>query len=154
MTKCTNKNKVGNSFRIFTTRNEFGQGNIFGGGIPACLAGLQAGPHPEGKLRGLAGGIYRPTSRGEVSGLAGGGSPGPHPGGGESLGVWPEGGLQAHTQWWGISRATPRGCISQNVLRQTPPSRWLLLWVVRILLECILVVNKFGLILLIWQVSD
>ena len=35
------------------------------------------------------------------------------------------------------------GCVSQHVLRQTTPSRWLLLWTVRILLECILVLNCF-----------
>ena len=86
-----------------------------GGGIPACLAGLQAhtqggswrvwpgggltGPHPVGKLRGLAwGGVSRLTPRG---------SPGPHPG--ESPGLHP-GGLHAHT------------CgVSQYALRQTPP---------------------------------
>ena len=39
----------------------------FVGGIPACLAGLQGGgspgPHPGGKLRGLAGRVSRPTPR-------------------------------------------------------------------------------------------
>ena len=45
--------------------------------------------------------VSRPTPRGEVegSGLKGGGSPGPHPGG-----------LQAHTWGW----------VSQHALRQTP----------------------------------
>ena len=87
------------------------------GGIPACLAAALGqggrwypsmpcrfpGPHPRGKFRGLAGGVSRSTSKGEVqgSGWGGlqvhtwgrvsrptpGGSPGPHPGG-----------LQAHTQ--------------------------------------------------------
>ena len=32
------------------------------------------------------------------------------------------------------------GLVSQDALRQTPLERWLLLWMVRILLECILVV--------------
>ena len=49
------------------------------------------GPHPGGKLRGLARGVSRPTP---------GGSPGPHPGG-----------LQAHTE---------RG-ESQHALKQTHP---------------------------------
>ena len=56
------------------------------------------GPHPGGKLRGLAwGGLQAHTQGG-------------------SWGVWPGGGLQAHTQggsWgvWpgGVSRPTPRG---------------------------------------------
>ena len=75
------------------------------GGIPACLvAGLQGGwypsmscrfpgPHPGGKLRGLARrGVSRPTPKGEVEGFG-------------------LGGLQAHTQ--GVSRPTPSmgGCI-------------------------------------------
>ena len=62
------------------------------GGIPACLAGLQGvypsmlcrypDPHPGGSLRGLAGGVSRPTPRVEVQGSGQEGSPGPHPGGG------------------------------------------------------------------------
>ena len=45
------------------------------------------GPHPGGKLRGLAMGVSRPTPRG---------SPGPHP---ERVSrPTPKGGLQAHTQ--------------------------------------------------------
>ena len=97
-----------------------------GGGIPACTAGLQAhtreggswgsglegsaGPHLRGKLRGLAGGVSRPTLRG---------SPGPHP---------------------GVSRPTSSG-VSRHT--PTPTSRRLLLWAVRILLECILVICFF-----------
>ena len=66
-----------------------------GGGIPACLADLQA--TPRGKLRGLVWG-----------------SPCHSQGG--SWGVWPEGCLQAHTQGGGgVSRPTPRG-----VSRPTP----------------------------------
>ena len=85
-------------------------------------------PHPRGKLRGLAGG-----------------SPGPHPG----VCVC---GLQAHTQR-GVSRPTPREGLQphtqgERVSRLTPgggadPPR-LLLWAVRILLECILVVDLIG----------
>ena len=52
------------------------QGEVEGSG----LGGGSLGPHPGGKLRGLAwGGVSRPTPGGvEGSGL--GGSPGPHPG--------------------------------------------------------------------------
>ena len=39
------------------------------------------GPHPAGKLRGLAWGVSRPTPRGKVEGSGLGGFPGPHPGG-------------------------------------------------------------------------
>ena len=95
--------------------------------------------------------ISRPTPTGEVEGSGLGGLQGPHPGGlqahiqgGLQAHTW-GGGLQAHTQ--GISRPTPRRVsrptprwagVSQHALRQTPPP-WLLLWVIRILLECILV---------------
>ena len=151
---------------------KLGQGNIFrsmcqefcqwGGGL-VSQHGLQVfRPTPGGRLRGLAGGVSRPTSSGEAEGsgqgdlqvhtrgggkLRGlaGGSPGPHPGGEVEGSGW--GGLQAHT--WGGSRPTPGGglqahtwgCVSQHALRQTPPfpSRRLLLRAVRILLECILV---------------
>ena len=62
-----------------------------GGGIPACLAGLQA--HTQGGGWGVwLGGVSRPTPRGEVegsgSGVSRGVSPGPYLGGG----------LQAHTR--------------------------------------------------------
>ena len=51
-------------------------------------------------------------------------------------------GLQAHTQGGpgpGGSRSRPGGCIPASTEADTPPSRRLLLWAVRILLECILV---------------
>ena len=67
-------------------------------------------PTPKGDVEGSGWGVSRPTPRG---------SPGPHPG--------------------GVSRPRPWGEVSQHALRQTPPSRRLLLWAVRILLECILV---------------
>ena len=73
---CSHKSPVwiGNQFLLPATK--LGQGNIFrsvcqefcsqgGGGSP--------GPHPRGKLRGLAGGVSRSTP-------GGGGSPGPGPG--------------------------------------------------------------------------
>ena len=86
-----------------------------GGGWYPSMPCRFPGPHPGGKLRGLAwGGLQvhtwgasRPTPR-RVFRPTPGGSPGPHPGG-----------------------------VSQHALRQTP--RQLLLRVVHILLECILV---------------
>ena len=104
------------------------QGGGCGGVIPACLAGFQThtqreawgvwlgrgspGPHPGGKLRGLAWGVSMPT---------------------------PKGGLHTHTQ--GGLQAHSCGGVSQHALKHTPPlhSWWLLLQAVRILLECILV---------------
>ena len=81
----------------------------WGGGIPVCLAGLQVctrrevegsglwgspGPHPVGKLRGLAwGSLQAHTQGGKLRGLARGGFPGPHLVG-------------------GVSRPTPGGCVS------------------------------------------
>ena len=69
------------------------------GGIPACLAaGLRGrgwypsmpsrfpGPHPGGKLRGLARVVSRSTSKGEVEGSGLGG-----------LQAHTQGGVQAHT---------------------------------------------------------
>ena len=73
--------------------------------------------YSQGGLRDLAGGSPGPTP---------GGSPGPHPGS-----------LQAHTQ--GVSRITPGGGIPACSEALDPPNRRLLLWAVRILLECILV---------------
>ena len=75
---------------------------------------------PRGKLRGLARGVSRPTPRGKMRGLARG-VLGPNPGGG-----------------WGF---WPGGCL--DPLRQTPPSRQLLLRTEHILLECIPVCEKF-----------
>ena len=70
------------------------------GGITACLAGLQARTK-EGRLRGLAWGVSRPTPRGV--------SPGPHPGG------------VSRPTLRGVSRPTRGGGVSQHALRQTPP---------------------------------
>ena len=69
-----------------------------GGSYPSMPC-RSLGPHPGGKLRGLAWGVSRPTPGREVEGSGLGGSGGPHPRG-----------LQAHT--WGVS---------QHALRQTPP---------------------------------
>ena len=118
-----------------------------GGGIPACLAagllggegwwypsmpcrwypsmpcrspGGSPGPHPRGKLRGLAsGGSLGPhpweevevSGQGEVSRPTPRESPGPHLGG---LQAHTQGGLQAHT--WAVS---------QHALRQTPSPPWM-----------------------------
>ena len=95
-----------------------------------------------GKLRGLAsGGVSRPITRGKVEGSGWGGSPGLHPGG-EVKGSG-QGGLQAHTRGEGLQGAVQAQAwgVSQHALRQTPPSRWLLLRAVHILLECILVIT-------------
>ena len=72
------------------------------------------------------GGVSRPRPR---RGVCLGGCPGPSPGPGE--GVCPGGGCPG---------PDPGGGVSQHALRQTPPSRQLLLQTVRILLECILVI--------------
>ena len=52
-----------------------------GGGFPACNPGLQAHNQGGGELRGLAGGVSRPTPGGVLQAHTWGGSPGPHPGG-------------------------------------------------------------------------
>ena len=111
---------------------------------------------PRGKLRGLAWGVSRPHPGGCFQAHTQGVSR-PTPGGvcRGSWGVWP-GGISRLTPrgevegsgWGGGLQATPlstgphQGEVSQHALRQTPlprASRWLLLWAVRILLECILV---------------
>ena len=81
---------------------------------------------PKGKLRGLARGVSRPTSKGEVERSGLWGSPGPHLGvvsrptpRGVCLQAHTWGGLQAHKPG-GVSRPTPGG-VSQQALRQTPP---------------------------------
>ena len=112
------------------------------------------------------GGVFRPTARGSLRGLAGGGlqahsqggevegpgwgSSGPHPGG---LQAHTRGVLQAHT-WGGILQAPTWGMSPGPHPRGSPgphqggipacteadsPNRQLLLRAVRILLECILV---------------
>ena len=81
------------------------QAHTQGGGCWVWLGGSK-GPHPGGRLGGLAGGL----------------SPGPHPGGSPG----------PHLE--GVSKARPGG-VSQHALRQTPPGRWLLLRAVYILLE-------------------
>ena len=95
-------------------------------------------PRPRGRLGGLAGGCPGPHSGVRLQGLAGG-CPGPHSGV-RLRGL--AGGVQAHT--WGGGRPRPRCvcvCISACTEADTLPSRWLLLQVVRILLECILVLT-------------
>ena len=76
------------------------------------------GPHPEGKLKGLAWGRgLQAHTQGGSWGVWPGGSPGPHPG-------------------ERVSRPTPRGDPNMHWGRSL---QWLLLWVEHILLECILV---------------
>ena len=85
-----------------------------------------------------------------LSVCSGGWCLGPGPGGG--WGIWPGGRLggltlgcvQAYTKGEedpgpGLGGVQGQGGVSQHALRQTPPSKWLLLQAVRILLECILV---------------
>ena len=129
------RNEVGARLCFYTSVIVFG-----GGGVVSQHASQVVSQHA---LQQLSRGrvvskhalqVSRPTPRGEVQGSG-------------------QGGLQAHT-WGGpgphprgVSRPTPRGClqahtwggVSQHALRQTPPSRRLLLRAVRILLECILV---------------
>ena len=93
-------------------------------------------------VHGRWGGVSRPRPGGEVGG-SGQGVPRPRPGG-EVGGLVR--GVSRSTTGGGVLRPTAegmsrpsRGGVSQHALRQTPPSRRLLLRVVRILLECILV---------------
>ena len=91
------------------------QAHTHGGGCVVWVGGSK-GPHPGGRLGGLAGGRLQAHTQGvSRSTRGGGGSPGPGLGGG----------------------------VSQHALRQTPPSRWLLLREVNILLEWIRVHFKF-----------
>ena len=119
------------------------------------MGGGSPGPHPGGKLRGLAWEGLQAHTQGEVEGSGWWGVQGPHPGG-KLRGLAREG-LQPHSQGvsrstpWGVSRPTPRGVSRPtpggspgphgDTLRQTPPppSRQLLLRAVCILLECILI---------------
>ena len=127
LTLTSNERSKTISPALLPPATKLGQGNIFrsvyqefcpqGGWYPSIHC-RSAGPHPGEKLRGLAGGVSRPTPRGgEVEG--------------SGLGV-----LQAHTRG-GVSQHA----VSQHALRKTPPpkSRRLLLRAVRILLEYILV---------------
>ena len=88
-----------------------------GGWYPSMYC-RSPGPHPGGKLRGLATG-----------------DPGPHTGG-----SWGVGSPGPHLEG-GISRPTPGGYPRMHCGRHPPPRRGLLLLAVRILLECILVLN-------------
>ena len=87
---------------------------VWGGWYPSMPCRFP-GPHPGGKLRGILPG----------------GSPGPHQRG-KLRGSGQGGGLQAHTQGWSIPACT-----------EADPPQQLLLWAVRILLECILVCESF-----------
>ena len=122
--------------------------------VSVCPQGVVSRPIPRGgRLGGLAGGSPGPYPGGGW-GVWPGRSPGPYPGGG--WGVWPGRGVSRPRP--GGSRLRPRGlsrprirggsrprcvcvCIYPSMHMETPPSRWLLLWTVRILLECILVLD-------------
>ena len=109
-----------------------------------CLStGGSAGPHPGGRLRGLAGGSPGPQPGGRLRSLAGG-SPGPHPGWEIEESGWRD----PDPHLWGVpgphqgvSRPRPggRGCIPACTEADPPPQadgyccgR-----------ECILVLNVF-----------
>ena len=77
-----------------------------GRGLYPSMPCRSTGPHPEGRLRGLAWGISRPAHGGKLRGLAWGGSPGPHREG-EDEGSGLEG-FQANT-WRDVFRPTPGG---------------------------------------------
>ena len=129
------------------------------------LGGGCLGPDPGGGWGSDGGGVSRPRPKGKIGGSGQGCvCPGPHPAG------WPRptpGGVSrptpsrvAKTHTWGVSRPRPKGkiggsgqgcvcpgpggCIPTCTRADTPPSRWLLLWVVCILLECILVRTLFS----------
>ena len=87
--------------------------HIVKGEVEGSGQGGSLGPHPGGKLRSLATGVSRPTPRGEVEG--------------SGLGVCPGG-----------------GCLPGDVCPgECLPRRGCLLWMVRVLLECILVFLKY-----------
>ena len=128
--------------KLLPPTTKLGQGNIFrsmcqefcswgGGGNPACIASLQA--NTQGEVEGSGLGGLQAHIQGEVEGSGLGSFQAPHPGG------------KLRGLTWGVSRPIPRGLqahtwgVSQHALRQTPPSRHLMLQMVRILLECILV---------------
>ena len=102
----------------------YGQGGLQAhtqGGGWGVLAGGSPDPYLGGRLRGLAKGFFGSIPGGEVGGLARGISR-PRPVG------------ESRLRWGG-------GCIPACTEADPPPpwSRWLLLWTVHILLECILV---------------
>ena len=107
--------------------NEVCEGYVFYTCLSVHGGGVLQTQTQGGRLRGLAGGVSRPTPRLEVEG-----SPGPHPG-------WRLRGLQVHT-WEGVmgSPGPVGGYPSMHWVRP-PLSRRLLLRAVRILLGCILV---------------
>ena len=75
---------------VTARKRSLGQGNIsapvilFRGGIPVCLAG----GIPACLAAGLGGGSPGPHPGGKLRGLARGGSPGPHPGRGLQAHIW------------------------------------------------------------------
>ena len=119
------------------------QGNIFRSVCQElCSRGEGSMPRPKGEVEGLPGGVSRPTPggcldpgpEGRFGGLAGGGGgPRPTPGGG--WGVWLGGSPGPHPgRGWGVWLGGIPACTKADT-----PSRWLLQWAVRILLECIFV---------------
>ena len=130
--------------------------------------GVLSRPTPRGMLGGSVWGVSRPTPRGEVgrsgrgvqtqgyNGGSGWGYPGSHLGGQDhTWGSRPTPGAQVHTRGYpgphlGGSGPDPGGCIP--ACTEANPPRQLLLWAVRILLECILVSYCNG-TFIIWKVN-
>ena len=112
---------------------------VSGGWYPSMPCRSQA--HTQGRSWGvLPGGLQAHTQEG------GGGLQANTQGG--SWGFWPRG-LQAHTQGgWGSPGPHPKGSPGPHgggypsIHWGRPPNRWLLLWVVCILLECILILGS------------
>ena len=103
------------------------RGEVGWSGWGGCL-----GPDPGGGW-GSDGGVSRPRPKGKIGGSGQGCvCPGPHPAG------W------TRPTPGGCPGPGPGGCIPTCTQADTPPSRWLLLWVVCILLECILVRTLFS----------
>ena len=111
----------GNIFRSVCQEFCPQEGGCLGQGPGVRLRGLVGGclgPDPGGGWgSGLGGVVSRPRPRGKVGGVLAG----------------------------GVSRPTPGGCIPACPEADPPPSRWLLLRAVRILLEYILVFCVFNL---------
>ena len=121
-----------------------------GGKLRGLAWGGSPGPHPGGKLRGQAWEGLRPTLRRGSWGVGPGGSPGPHLGG--SPAPHPGGVYFSGPHSWGSPGPHPGGgypTMHWGRHHPLPPSRWLLLRAVRILLECILVYffKVFGIVM-------
>ena len=124
-------------FYFLPPETKLGQGNIFRSVCQEFSSqGGSPGPHQRGKLRGLTGRGSPGPHPGRSWGVFPGGSPGSHQGGG--WGVW-LGGLQVHTQ--GGLQAQAWGDVYPSIHWGRHPQQMATSGAVRILLECILVVD-------------